>query len=268
MMVLIVLAAFGALFSVLLGYALDLESRIETQQAQMDAYYVSAASQALRMRLVRSGGLGTVTLANLQSTDEGFATKGINPERMFLASASNVSDGVWQFDRALVYAISNDTDVAWDPLLAASNNCAATGFATAASWCNDADGVMYSLIETRENYLQLLTEEGLRMQATLQKLGRGYSVVEPDRFPRGTLIATQAGQICTIGGGACVAATCTGPVMLQQTPLDCGDQFSRWGTPVVLNYLTDKHVALVTNANTVRRSAGTTRRIARELRVP
>lgn len=267
MLVIVVMLLMLTVFAICLASIVTLQDNIEVHRARMDTYYVAEVSQALRMRLTRTGALGTVTLADLQSSDEGFATRGVNPNRIYLAAAVNISDGVWQFDRALVYALDDSRDPNWDPLLVASNDCSATqGFAAAPSWCFTGEGVAYDLIETRENYLQLMTDEAMRMQLTIQKLARGYDVV-PDSFPRGTTPVGGARQICTAGGGACVAATCSGQVMLNETPMDCADQFSRWGAPVVLNLPSAQHVALVSTAQNVRRADGTLRRVARELRV-
>ncbi len=268
MLVIVILFLMLSVFAVCLAFIVTLQDDIAVHKARMDTYYVAEVSQAFRMRLTRTGALGTVTLASIQGTDEGFTTRGANPNRIYLAAATNISDGVWQFDRALVYALDDSRDPTWDPLLAASNDCSATqGFAVSPSWCFTGQGVAYDLIETRENYLQLLTEEAMRMQLTLQKLARGYGAGVADSFPAGTTPVGGARQICTAGGGACVAATCSGQVMLNQTPLDCADQFSRWGVPVVLNLPTAQHVALVSTAQNVRRANGTLRRVARELRV-
>lgn len=268
MLVLVVLFLMLTVFAVALAFTVTLLDDIEVHRARLDTYYVAEVSQALRMRLTRTGALGTVTLANLQSSDEGFATRGANSDRIYLAAATNISDGVWRFDRALVYALDDAGDLSWSPLPVASNDCSATqGFSAAPSWCFTGEGVAYDLIETRENYLQLMTDEAMRMQLTLQKLARGYGAAVADTFPAGTTPIGGSRQICTAGGGACVAATCTGPVMLNQTPMDCSDQFSRWGAPVVLNLPSAQHVALVSIAQTVRRANGTLRRVARELRV-
>jgi len=269
MLVLVVVFLFGALMAGMTGWAWILQENIYEHRARLDSYYVEQASDALRMRLARTGGLGTVSLADITSTDEGFRLKSANPDRLYFASATNVSDGVWRFDRALVYSLDDNGDLSWDPLAVSSNTCSATqGFAASASWCGPSTGVAYDLIETRETYLALLTDEAMRMQVTLQKLGRGFSVMEHNTFPRGPIAIGNANTICAAGGGPCVNTSCVSPVMLNQTPLDCSDQFSRWGQPVVLNVLTAKHVALVSTATTVRRAAGTSRQIARELRVP
>lgn len=268
MLVIVVVFLMLAVFAVCLAFIVTLQDDIHAHRARMDTYYVAEASQALRMRLTRTGALGTVTLANLQASDEGFTTRGANPGRIYLAAATNISDGVWQFDRALVYALDDSRDPNWDPLPAASNDCSATqGFTAAPSWCFTGKGVAYDLIETRENYLQLMTDEAMRMQLTLQKLARGYGAGVADSFPAGTTPVGGSRQICTAGGGACVAITCSGQVMLNQTPMDCSDQFSRWGAPVVMNLPSAQHVALVSTAQTVRRANGTLRRVARELRV-
>lgn len=269
MLVLVIVFLFAALGAGMAGVAFMLQESLYEHRARVDAYYVGVASESLRMRMARTGGLGTVTMADLASTDEGFKLKGANADRVYLASAPNVSDGVWRFDRALVYALDDLGDRTWDPLAVSSNSCSATaGFATAPSWCGPASGVVFDLIETRETYLSLLTDEAMRMQITLQKLARGYSVVERDTFPRGPIAIGNANTVCAAGGGTCVNTACSSPVVFQQTPLDCSDQFSRWGGAVVFNLVSAKHVALVSNATTVLRVAGTSRQIARELRVP
>jgi hypothetical protein len=267
-LVFVILAIFGALAIGVVGHAYVLLESIQDHRAQLDAYYVGVSAEALRLRMTQTGSLGTVTLASLTSADEGFKVKGVDADRLYLASATNISDGSWRFDRALIYALSDLGDRNWDPLLAANNSCSTVAFATAASWCGPTSDVVYHLIETRETYLPRLTDEAMRMQFTLQKLARGYSVVETDTFPRGAITAGSSAQICTTGGGTCMNTSCMSPVVLQQTPLDCADQFSRWGAPVVLNLVSAKHVALATTATTVRRAAGTSRRVARELRVP
>jgi hypothetical protein len=269
MLVLMILALFTALAASMAGYAFFLLENLQAHRATLDNYYVSVTAESLRMRMARTGGLGTVTVADLISLDEGFKVKGVDTDRLYLAAATNISDGIWRFDRALIYALSDLGDRNWDPTTVASNTCSTTaGFNTAPSWCGPSSDVTYHLIETRETYLSLMTDEAMRMQFTLQKLARGYSVVEPDTFPRGAITAGSSAEICTTGGGTCVNTSCTSPVVLQQTPLDCADQFSRWGAPVVLNLVTGKHVGLATTATTVRRTAGTSRRVARELRVP
>lgn len=268
MLVILFLALMFTVLAVAMAFIASLEIQIAEHRARMDAYYVTEVSQVLRMRLVRTGALGVVTLTDIQSGDEGFTTRGANPGRIYLAAASNVSDGVWQFDRALVYALDDARDASWSPLPVASNNCSATqGFASAPSWCFRGRGVAYDLVESRETYLQLLTDEAIRMQYTLQKFARGYGAAGLTTFPRGTTLVGVPQYICAAGGGGCLATACSGPVMLNQTPMDCSDQFSRWGTPVVMNLPTEQHVALVSTAVTVRRADGTVRRVARELRV-
>ncbi|WP_311061556.1 hypothetical protein [Pseudomonas aeruginosa] len=242
------------------------EQAVNYKLAQLDSLSVQITSDALRQRLLRTGSLGVVTLADLQSQDEGFETRGVSP-RVQLISSTNVSDGVWQFDRALVYALSPD-NTTFDPSLPASNTCDnTTAFATASTWCGPNDGIAYQLIETRENYLSTLTDEGMRMQTSLQKLARGYDT-DNEIFPHGALAVGSAALLCNIGGASCAATACRGVIVLNDTPLDCADQFSRWGLPVTLNLITAKHIALSSAASGVRRTNSTNRNIARELRAP
>ncbi|MEK2641931.1 hypothetical protein AAAC11_35080 [Pseudomonas aeruginosa] len=56
------------------------EQAVNYKLAQLDSLSVQITSDALRQRLLRTGGLGVVTLADLQSQDEGFETRGLAPE--------------------------------------------------------------------------------------------------------------------------------------------------------------------------------------------
>ncbi|MEK2631092.1 hypothetical protein PCP85_31950 (plasmid) [Pseudomonas aeruginosa] len=56
------------------------EQAVNYKLAQLDSLSVQITSDALRQRLLRTGGFGAVTLADLQSQDEGFETRGSAPE--------------------------------------------------------------------------------------------------------------------------------------------------------------------------------------------
>lgn len=75
MLVLVVVFLFGALMAGMTGWAWILQENIYEHRARLDSYYVERASDALRMRLARTGGLGTVSLTDITSTDEGFGSK-------------------------------------------------------------------------------------------------------------------------------------------------------------------------------------------------
>jgi len=253
--------------SIMSSCILQMDKQVQSRTAELDALNVELTSAAFRQRMLRTGNFGTITLADIKSQDEGFPVRGVNL-RLQLQSANNVSDGTWRFDRVLVYAVSPD-NFDFDPIPASANKCDTTAsFLSAPSWCGPDTGIVYQLIETREHYLSMLTDEALRMQSTLQKLARGYNVVENESFPHGSLAVGTAANLCAIGGVTCIKSNCSSVIMLDQTPLDCVDQYSRWGQPVALNFITPKHIALSVQANGIRRTNSTTRNIARELRVP
>lgn len=247
---------------------------IQQHRAALDAMYLVVATEAFQARLVRTGSLGTTTLDDVANSDEGFKVRGVDANRLFLASASNLSDGTWYFDRLLLYAVGRDSLHLADPAeiaRAENNRCnPAQGLDSAAIWCGPESGVAYTLIETRKIYNALLTEEAMRMEGSLHKLARGFK----NKFPMGPLTAGGSQALCSLGGNAsgsagCALAQCSGTRTIDKVPLDCTDLYSNWGNPAVLNVVTSKHIVLASSASNVRVSAsGTTRKIARELRVP
>ncbi|MFK4134800.1 hypothetical protein ACI2KR_21320 [Pseudomonas luteola] len=278
MFVFVLALVFAAVLSVMAGQVAILQESFYESQAHLDAYYVGVSSEALRMRMIRTSNLRTASLDDLvQSGDEGFKVKAVDDARVHIASQGKVNDGSYIFDRALVFAVDPKFGSlsTWSPSDASNNRCDPDhDITTAATWCGPVSGVVYDLIETREIFLQTLTDEVLRMDITLQKIARGYNVVEKATFPHGNLLVGQGASVCYAGDGTaemCFSTTCNYPVvMLQQTPMDCSDQFSDWGNATVLTYVSPKHIALVSSSPraSVKHANGTGLSIARELRVP
>ncbi|WP_455233531.1 hypothetical protein [Geopseudomonas aromaticivorans] len=269
------LALFMAIISGMLMHVVQTSGLIDEHRAELDKRYVSVVTEAFRLRMARTGSLGVMTLDSIQTVgdgkDEGFKARSADPVRLFIESASNLTDSVWQFDRLLIYALDKDHQNI-DITSAAENKCdASAGFAVASNWCGPAAGIRYNVLETRQAYLEMMTAEVVRMQATLHKFGRGFGEVEMRRFPRATLTEGQSGEMCaygtSYGSSSCQPVECSGVRVYQQTPFDCSDLFSIWGTPVVLDLIQNTHMAISTTSPAVRLKTGVTRQIAREIRL-
>jgi len=271
-----IMGLFLAVIMACLMHMTNMMEMIDQHRAVLDKQYVAITTEAFQMRLRRAGDLGTMTLTNIQATDEGFRARSVDSARIMMVSALNIpsQSNSWYFDRLLIYALDKDNQALSDPAaikLAANNICdASAGFNTASTWCGPRAGITYGLIETQQIYQSMLTEEVMRMQATLNKLARAYK----NKFMSGGIAVGSSVQFCSMPGNAigdagCSPTACTGTLTVDAVPLDCADLLTIWGNASVYNYISPKHVALVSNASNVRvSSAGATRKIARELRTP
>lgn len=158
------------------------------------------------------------------------------------STTSGITDGVWQFSRAAVFTLKFNQGQTTASYIT-TNACGSGSATTASSWCGSNDS-FWARRETRERNVPDLVAERLRQQRLMQKLVNSYNANQVFPNPGGSY-----SDFASLAGYAGTAKTCTGVFVWNAVPLDCGDLYSVWGTPSYLNYLSEQHIAIVSESN-------------------
>ena len=160
-----------------------------------------------------------------------------------------LNDGVWQFQRAVLF--SNDPSKGVDgATYLATNACGTGGYDTALGWCGASTSRWYRK-ETRERYNMDIMTQRARMSRVLQKLADFYNTNAkfPDKDASNNPLATGSiNALRTLAGYGGTANTCTGTFTYMGVPVDCGDMFDLWGGPVGYQFISNKHIVLVSES--------------------
>lgn len=185
------------------------------------------------------------------------ATSGYEHVRTLVAPWQNMAlsgaltDSVWQYRRVAVW--TQNPRGAFDDatyLSAANNSCGTGTFAAATDWCGPSNSLWWKM-ETRLNFASDLIKERQRQQRVLSRLVDVYN--EREAFPAvGGAYATLA-SLVGYGGTArnCSGVYTWSPVGFPPISFNCEELFTRWGTPVALNYFSDQHIALAASSSIV-----------------
>ena len=162
------------------------------------------------------------------------------------AVSPTLTDGVWQYRRAVFFLNDPSRGVDANAFLAA-NACGTGAYDTAASWCGSPTGLWYRR-EERERFNEQILTQRARMSRMLQKLSDYYSANSafPDKDAGGNPLAPDSvTALVTLAGFAGAASSCAGTFAYQGVPVDCGDMFDQWGNRIGYQFLSSKHVFLV-----------------------
>ena len=162
------------------------------------------------------------------------------------ATSPTINDGVWQFQRAVLYSSDPTTGQTQADYLNA-NACGSDAFDVATSWCG-AKKSQWFRRETRDRFNEQITTQRVRMWKLLQKVADYYN--ESGAFPNKdnvgvALAANSMTSIQTLVGYSGTAASCTGTFSYMGVPVDCGDMFDLWGNPIGYQYVSSTRVVLV-----------------------
>lgn len=185
------------------------------------------------------------------------------PQEVMFERASDVDDGTWMFDRAIIWKEDpldpfTDPDNVVDNLLTAgSNQCGADAFASAASFCA-SQMVPHIKVESRE-VAQYVADARMSIHRTLEKIAT-YVWVDGS-FP----YQDQAGNPLSPGSTTALAdlvgyagapADCEGIFLWMSVPYGCEDIFvAPFGTPVMYVYESVNRVGIFSETG-VRRADG------------
>lgn len=162
------------------------------------------------------------------------------------AVSPTISDGVWQFSRAVL--ISNDPSRGIDAAAyLGANACGVGGYDTATSWCGSPKGQWFRR-ESRERYNDQMATQRVRMVRVLQKLTDYYNKAGkfPDKDSGGSALAANSiNALSTLGGFAGAADTCSGTYTYMGVPIDCGDMYDLWGNAIGYQFVGAKHIVLI-----------------------
>jgi len=195
-------------------------------------YYENAAMPASLSALYSSAGFQHVR--SLIDSWQGYA---VSP---------TLNDGVWQFRRLVLFS-NNPTKGTTPSAYLATNSCGTGGYDTALSWCGDKNSRWFRL-ETRERYYEQIATQRARMARLLQKMSDYYNKNGgfPDKDHLNMALApnsiTSVAELVGYSGGA---TNCSGTYTYMTVPVDCGDMFDLWGNPVGYQFVSNKHVLLV-----------------------
>jgi len=209
----------------------------------------TAMSEALEQFYTENGAF-PASIATL-GTASGFQqTRSLTDSWQGYGVSPAISDGTWQFTRMVF--LSNDLSKGIDATAYLSaNSCGAGGYATASSWCGSATGKWFRR-ETRENFTNQMGTQRVRMGRLLQKLGDFYNTYGkfPEKDSGGNFATNDIRTIASLVGFGGTAATCSGTFVYSLTaslgvPVDCGDMYDLWGQPVGYQFISTKHIVLV-----------------------
>jgi len=180
------------------------------------------------------------------------ATAGFEQDRDLITTPgisyalTTVSDSVWNFNRAMVAGVdlTHTTSTAY----LATNSCGTGNFSSASDWCGSKQLSDWYKTESRRYFMSETTAARSRLNQTLLKFAASWNA--NGSFPAGSLSAGGAKKlnelVTAVGTSTSVtASTCTGVFTLANIPLDCGDLFTSWGSPIMYNYISSSYIALV-----------------------
>ena len=165
------------------------------------------------------------------------------------AKSGALDDGVWTFERAVVYQNNPSAGYTGSTYLA-ENTCGTGSATTASSWCGMKSSSWYR-VETRGNATEQLTTQRVRMNRMLQKLATYYS--KENFFPKKDaggigLVANSITRLKTLAGYVGDSKSCFGVYTWEGVPIDCADMFDIWGGEVGYQFLSEDHVILVSES--------------------
>lgn len=225
--------------------ALDIEARdnsVRHLAAAVDSYYAETNAYPASIAALAA----TTGYEYLRTTARPFQS---------LATASNLDDTVFKFNRVVVYTQDPYATPLTDAeYLDASNNaCGSGAFATGTDWCGSNNSQWWKH-ESRDNISLLIGNERQRLFRVLHKFNAWYNDditvstvngVFGNNYPNPTP-ATAAPLTLLVAGFAQTATTCAGIYVWKGIPLDCSDLYSIWGTPTVYNFISSSHIVLIT----------------------
>lgn len=180
------------------------------------------------------------------------ATRGFEHSRALVdnwqgyAVSPTIADSVWQFNRAVLFSNDPSKGVNVASYLA-SNSCGAGGYDTATSWCGAATGRWFRR-ETRERYNEQISTQRARMSRLLQKFTDYYNTNGkfPDKDSGGTALGLNSiSNIAALAAFGGSAGSCSGTFTYMGVPIDCGDMYDVWGRVIGYQFVSSKHVLVI-----------------------
>lgn len=162
------------------------------------------------------------------------------------AVSPTITDSVWQFNRAVLFSNDPSKGVNVASYLA-SNACGAGGYDTATSWCGAATGRWFRR-ETRERYNEQISTQRARMSRLLQKFTDYYNTNGkfPDKDSGGTALGLNSiSNIAALAAFGGSAGSCSGTYTYLGVPIDCGDMYDVWGRVIGYQFVSSKHVLVI-----------------------
>lgn len=198
-----------------------------------------------------------VSIPALTATNGYEHTRGLIDVWQGYAIATGLADSVWQYDRMVFFSSSPKAGIQAADYLA-SNACGTGPFGTHSSWCGQPGSAWFRR-ETRDGYHNLIANQRIRLQSTLQKFAQYYNANGsfPSSKTDGSPIA--ASSIHTLAELVDFSSTvdqCRTVHSFDSVPLDCTDIFDNWGQPVAYQYESGKRIVLVVKTPILNR-AGT-----------
>ncbi|GAB6040878.1 hypothetical protein [Endothiovibrio diazotrophicus] len=212
-------------------------------QGQVSALHAAAAhdeaaARAVEVRRVASAveayrqanGSYPASLAVLMATADATQLRYVDPEAVRYAVAGGLSDGVWRFERAGVYALDptkgNDASA-----FLSGNTCGDGTFTTATDWCGGDDAHWWRG-ESRADAPTELAEQRLALTAPLRRIADYHTA--HGEFPTGVAVGGVA-TLPALAGYSGTASGCTGIHLWDGLPLGCDDLHNRQGHPITVN---------------------------------
>ena len=227
------------------GVTTDLLGVAATYQSRDKHMRTVAMAESIEQYHAEHGAL-PVSIAAFGAASGYEQTRSLGDPWQGYAVSPALTDGVWQYRRAVFFLNDPSRGVDANAFLAA-NACGTGGYDTASSWCGTATGLWYRREEKEHFNEQILTQRA-RMSRMLQKLSDHYSAysTSPDKDAAGNPLAPESvTALATLAGFAGAAASCTGSFAYPGAPGDCGDMFDLWGNGVGYQFLSSKHILLV-----------------------
>lgn len=254
MLPLLVSALAAWLMGVLMGLNADYQAiyqRYLTQTVEHDVTWWADTIEDYR----RTTGTYPASLVTIQSRNDYAATRSWNNTWLGYAvtNANGLNDGIWQYQRATVFeALPKDYALVKLGVSAAAtqllteNRCGTNSFTLDSSaWCARND-IRWWKGETRDTYVQLVTDQRLGQQTLVAKILNYYSTTKVLPGVGGTL-PSEVFTLPTMVNPSMTATTCSGTNTINdinstnikfnnnglpyRIPLDCQDLFSLTGKP-------------------------------------
>lgn len=230
----------------------ELNTAYDIQAREDSIYQLASATNSYYLEI----GTYPASFTALAATSGYEHLRNTSRPHQYLATATNIDDGVFKFNRISVFTQDpyGRPLTSANYLLAANNTCGTGTFAAGADWCG-SETTQWWKHETRDNIQSELALERKRLRRVLEKFNAWYngdasvstiSGIWGNNYPDPGAASAKLSTL--VSGFTQTATTCTGIYTYSGIPIDCTDLYSIWGTPTVYNYLSSSRVALLTKS--------------------
>ena len=227
------------------GVASQHRELAEMYQSRIKSLKAIAMAENIQQYFIETS-VFPATIATLSASSGFQHTQSLTDSWQGYGLSPTITDTVWSFKRAVFF--SNDPSKGVNAASYLTTNACGTGsYATATSWCGAATGQWFRT-ETREHFNEKISTQRVRMGRVLQRFADYYNANQkfPDKNESAVALgANSISSLNTLAGYGSGAVACTGTFSYMGVPIDCADMFDLWGGVIGYQFITSKHIVLI-----------------------